>query len=231
MTSGLGAWLEGDAEALGIASLDGLFAYRGFLLVEGKHDVEVLRHFYCDELNAKRIGVIPMWGTRDKLDLTEARYLQLARRPIAMLLDNIGNPTRLQESQEQQDLLEYIKSFRREGIQFQGEGHGLQDIIYALPEAAVQRHVEERTGTSPRDGLLAEISEKMQTEFRYEKSQVKKKKAQEMLGLPSTEHGLSVNNFIDPVLEQCRDGDRPHESLEKAMLRIWGFFDSHDRYS
>ncbi len=231
MTSGLDAWLEGDAEALGIASLDGLFAYRGFLLVEGKHDVEVLRHFYCDELKAKRIGVIPMWGTRDKLDLTEARYLQLARRPIAMLLDNIGSPTRLQESQEQQDLLEYIKSFRREGIQFLGEGHDLQDIIYALPEAAVQRHVEERTGTSPRDGLLAEISEKMQTEFRFKKSEVKKKKAQEMLGLPSTEHGLSVDNFIGPVLEQCGDGDRPHESLEKAMQRIWGFFDSHDRYS
>jgi len=234
MTSGLDAWLDViDAEALGIASLDGLFAYRGFLLVEGKHDMEVLRHFYCDELKAKRIGVIPMWGTRDKLDLTEARYLQLARRPIAMLLDNIpdDSSTGRDMTAEQRDLLEYKKSFEREGIQFLPEGHGIQDIIYALPEAAVQRHVEERTGTSPRDGLLAEISEKMQTEFRYEKSQVKKKTAQEMLGLPSTKHGLSVDNFIGPVLEQCRDGDRPHESLEKAMHRIWGFFDSHDRYS
>jgi len=234
MTSGLDAWLDViDAEALGIASLDGLFAYRGFLLVEGKHDMEVLRHFYCDELKAKRIGVIPMWGTRDKLDLTEARYLQLARRPIAMLLDNIpdDSSTGRDMTAEQRDLLEYKKSFEREGIQFLPEGHGIQDIIYALPEAAVQRHVEERTGTSPRDGLLAEISEKMQTEFRYEKSQVKKKTAQEMLGLPSTKHGLSVDNFIGPVLEQCRDGDRPHESLEKAMQRIWGFFDSHDRYS
>ena len=52
-----------------------------------------------------------------------------------------------------------------------------------------------------------------------------------MLGLGPTRHGLSANNFIGPVLDQCKDGDRPHETLEKAMLRIWGFFDSHDRYS
>ena len=51
------------------------------------------------------------------------------------------------------------------------------------------------------------------------------------LGLGPTRHGLSANNFIGPVLDQCKDGDRPHETLEKAMLRIWGFFDSHDRYS
>ena len=233
MTSGLDAWLEGDAEALGVASLDGLFAYRGFLLVEGKHDEKVLRYFYSDELDIKRIGVIPMWGTRDKLDLTEARYLQLTRRPIAMLLDNIpeGNPTGRKSSQEQADLREYIDSFKREGIQFLGDGHGLQDIIYTLPEVAVQRHCEERTGTSPPDGLLAEIGEKMRTELRYEKSEVKKKTVEKMLGLGPTRHGLSANNFIGPVLDQCKDGDRPHETLEKAMLRIWGFFDSHDRYS
>ena len=233
MTSGLGTWIEGDAEALGVASLDGLFGYRGFLLVEGKHDEIVLRRFYGDELERKRIGVVAMWGTRGKFDLTEARYLQLVRRPVAMLLDNIpeGGSGASDMTAEQRELSEFIESFEREGIQFCGEGHHLQDIIYALPEAAVQRLCEERTGTSLPEWRWGEIGEVIRTEFRFKKSREKKLEAERRLGLRSTRHGLSVRNFIDPVLDHCTADDRPHESLEKAMKRIWGFFEAHDRYA
>jgi len=233
MTRGLGTWLDGDAEALGVASLDGLFSFRGFLLVEGKHDEIVLRQFYGEDLARRRLGVVAMWGTRGKLDLTEARFLQLVRRPVAMLLDNIpeGESSSSETTAEKRDLLEFIESFKREGIRFCGEGHGLQDIIYALPEAGVQRLCEEQIGTPLPDGKWGEIGELIRTEFRYSKSQEKKRKAQELLGLRPTRHGLSANNFIRPVLDNCESDDRPHESLERAMRRILGFFESQDRYA
>ena len=150
-----------------------------------------------------------------------------------MLLDNIpeGGSGASDMTAEQRELSEFIESFEREGIQFCGEGHHLQDIIYALPEAAVQRLCEERTGTSLPEGRWGEIGEVIRTEFRFKKSREKKLEAERRLGLRSTRHGLSVRNFIDPVLDHCTADDRPHESLEKAMKRIWGFFEAHDRYA
>jgi hypothetical protein len=227
--STLGEWLLEFGPQLGVETLDGLFLYRGFLLVEGKHDVTVLDHFYGDELKERRILPVPLWGIKGSFDLTEARILRYARKPAALLVDNIGY-----EGNEADQLARVTRAFQDQNIPFHGDGHDAVDIIFTLPETAVRRYLDDRGISGTFAGGWADMQEHIRalripnksfSEGKYLNGEQKKRKAEELLGLTPTRYGLG-GGFIDEIIRRCEDSDRPAETLETTMRRIFEFFES-----
>jgi hypothetical protein len=227
--STLGEWLLEFGPQLGVETLDGLFLYRGFLLVEGPHDVAVLDHFYGDELKERQILPVPLWGIKGTFDLTEARILRYTKKPAALLVDNIGY-----EGIEATQLAEATRAFEDQNIPFYGDGHNAVDIIFTLPETAVRRYLDDQGISGTFAGGWADIQEHIRalrmpnksfSEGKYLNGKQKKKKAEEFLGLTPTKYGLD-GRFIEEIISRCEDSDRPAETLETTMRQIFEFFDS-----
>lgn len=76
-------------EDLGLDMSDLLQSYRVFLLVEGRHDVAVLRAFAGDALDEARTCLLPMRGIRELRAIAEARLLlDYTSASIAVAVDN-----------------------------------------------------------------------------------------------------------------------------------------------
>ncbi len=227
--STLGEWLLEFGPQLGVETLDGLFLYRGFLLVEGPTDVTVLDHFYGDELKERQILPVPLWGIKGTFDLTEARILRYTKKPAALLVDNIGY-----EGIEARQLAEATQAFEDQNIPFYGDGHDAVDIIFTLPETAVRRYLDDQGISGTFAGGWADIQEHIRglripnksfPAGKYLTGDQKKRKAEELLGITPTKYGLGPR-FIDEVIKRCDDSDRPSETLETTMRQIFEFFDS-----
>ena len=132
--------LSEDAVELGIERGDAFRTLRGFLFVEGLHDVLVINHFFRRDLQRSRILMLPIYGTSNARALGEMEYLSRLNLPIAFLLDNVRanfakRPRREWTSEEQK-----IAALRSElGDRIRIVSHGLPDIIFALPEDAVRK--------------------------------------------------------------------------------------------
>ena len=225
------SWMTEFGQALGTDTIDRLLLYNGFLLVEGPNDVTVIERLYEEPLQRHRIGLIPMWGFLGKnFDLTDARFLQYVGRPMAMLLDNVPeHHGGRKKTHEEEDLKRFRKSFEDLRIPFKGVGHGALDIMFTLPEEAVRRHLTSSGIHETFDGGWKAINNTIRNE-EVRRSPDKKRRAQELLGLDATKYGLSGPNFIDPVLDLCTEADRPTDTLERAMQKVFDFFaDPHNR--
>ncbi len=223
ITDNVGFWLSEHGEALGTETIDAVLLKRGFLLVEGPHDEIVIKHFYANQLARHRIGIIAMWGFINTLDLTESRYLRYAGRPIAMLLDNVpeygGDRHR---TVEERNLERFRGEFKEASIPFEGVGHGALDIMFTLPEEAVRRHLASLGIEDTFKGGWKAIQQEIRP--KATNGPAKKKLAQELLGLEPSDFGLGPGNFIHPVLKACTEDDRPTSTLERAMEKVFGFF-------
>jgi hypothetical protein len=230
-------WVTEHGTALGIETFDQLLLYRGFLLVEGPHDEEVLKRYYGKQLAAQRIGIVTLWGIKGKFNIIEAQYLRYTRKPVALLVDNYRGkfihtpPSDLPRdlpkdiSIEIRALSTYTESCKEARIPFEGWGHAAVDIGLALPENAVRRFLEDKeiTGTF-KDGWAP--IEKAVRELRGD-GKARKREVQKLLGLHVTKYGYSYDNFIEPVLnEHSRPEDRPSKSLERTMKEIFAWFSS-----
>ena len=213
------AGLEDNPEALGIATLDRYLLNRGFLLVEGPHDETVIRHFYGDRLDARRVQVVALWGTKREFSLTQARIFRYLGRPMALIVDNVEN------SYEKRELDRFEQACRIDGVKHFGDGHLAIDVIFTLPEEAVRRYLKSKNISGTFEGGWAEVQKNIprkRPDGRFFNSTEKKRKAAELLGL-DLPYGLGPP-FIDGVIGKCGPDDRPAASLEDAMDRILSFF-------
>lgn len=87
-----GVDLEVLAEVAGVDSSDMLQLARGFLLVEGEHDVQVLRSTVGAELDRVGVHVFPMRGASGASQVVDSSILwRFSSTKIFVLLDSIDN--------------------------------------------------------------------------------------------------------------------------------------------
>lgn len=208
--SGLIESLEAYASDLGINPSDAIRLARAFLIVEGKHDEQIIRRFYGDRLAQHRMPLLSLHGVHETLALVELEYLCRLGVPLVYLCDNLSDEflkrPRLEAgaSSEEQKLFMFFAAKRRDpSVEIHVRSHGLPDIIFALPEDAVRAVVGAGfRGWQPLRNI-------------YAGHDPKSRLASE-LGVPAVN-----GRFIEAVLDAGPPDIRPADALETAMQCVF----------
>lgn len=203
----------------GFSRSDVLQMLGAVLVVEGEHDLEVLKLFFDPELQAQRVWVLPLRGAKNTKRLIDSEFLGRAGVPIYVLLDNL-NPDRVQSADSPEGLTDeerLVWSLRqqatRDDITFLP--YEEPDILCALPLATVGRRyphlrgmVDDLVDDSGYWGnMIVEWREAIAQEGRTSFKQW----AASKLGLgPGTP-------LVNELLSCVEDGDRPSLALRRAM--------------
>ena len=213
MTSSLLEWCEEFGQLVGLSSADAILLASGFIIVEGPHDSEVLRHFYGPELDAARIRLLHLMGTHGESALIDSEYLVSLGKPMGILLDKIKRDRHTIMTKHEDNLTNEERSLKRmwnglerRGVYAEGAGHPFPDIMCALPEDAVRRAYPKAT-----------FSGWSELEGRY-----KKARSENFKSFALREMGLKVNatKFIQRVLKHCGEDAEPAKGLRKAMSQL-----------
>ena len=213
MTSSLLEWCEEFGQLVGLSSADTILLASGFIVVEGPHDSDVLRHFYGPELDAARIRLLHLMGTHGESALIDSEYLVSLGKPMGILLDKIKRDRHTIMTKNENNLTNEERSLKRmwsglerRGVYAEGAGHPFPDIMCALPEDAVRRAYPKAT-----------FSGWSELEGRY-----KKARSENFKSFALREMGLKVNatKFIQRVLKHCGEDAEPAKGLRKAMNQL-----------
>lgn len=191
---------------------------RGFLVVEGNHDLRVISHFYGSELGRARIRIIRLQGYHEALALGDPDFLLGLGLPVALLLDDVR--------------AEEADAFRRG--RWRGNGHSgtekklrtlalllerkdlvspvplpLPDIVAALPDGATAEVLRRRGIDFPGWASLVAA-------FRSSRGRDFKEFVQSRLGLGN----LAIGTLIEQVLQECEPTDRPAPALHRAIQQV-----------
>lgn len=127
--------LKRRADRAGVSPAQLIQLTRGILLVEGKHDEQVIEHFYGEDLRRARIEILPIRGTSKTKLLAEAELLRRFRVPLYILFDKTLS-TGSDENRAIQTLLDHWPAAEPPPIRVR---FGPPDIFFALPEDTVRR--------------------------------------------------------------------------------------------
>ena len=203
----LGA-LESHAGDLGLSRGQILLRSKGVLVVEGAHDVAVLRRYYDRRLRERRMLLLPLHGLHEALSLLELEFLARLDVPLVLLCDNAreellrkGRLPDIPTAEEQKVFLLLLSL--RGAARLHVVSHGLPDIVCALPEAAVADAVRAAGGAEfPGWARLAGAA-------RRRKASIKDTFAERL--------GVTVDaSFVERVLRSVDPASPPPE-LEAAM--------------
>lgn len=199
MTTSLQEWLKDFGSEFGVSGASRLLTASGFLVVEGPHDRLVIEHFYGAELAEARVELILLYGTHNNEALTKFEFLETTQRPIALLVDNI----RSRNTQEAQAIKDVLRHLEKRSVPTWADGHPFPDIMAVLPEAAVCRAFPD-----------AKFESWARLIDRYRKAPKQNFKDFVMSELDVPVH---PGRFIRMVLDNCREDERPHRTLEQRM--------------
>jgi energy-coupling factor transporter ATP-binding protein EcfA2 len=203
----LGA-LESHAGDVGLSRGQILLRSKGVLVVEGLHDVAVVRRYYERRLRERRMLLLPLHGLHEALSLLELEFLARLDVPLVLLCDNAreellrkGRLPDIPTAEEQKVFLLLLSL--RGASRLHVVSHGLADIVCALPEAAVAAAVRAAGGRQfPGWGRLAEAA-------RQRRVSLKDQFAERL--------GVTVDAaFLDGVLRSV-DPAGPAPELDRAM--------------
>jgi hypothetical protein len=127
--------LKAWADRSGVSAAQLIQLTRAILLVEGKHDEQVIEHFYGDELRRARIEILPIRGTSKTKLLVEAELLRRLRIPLYILFDK----TLSEDSSESRAIRELVNYWPDTDPAPTRIAFAPPDIFFALPEDAVRR--------------------------------------------------------------------------------------------
>ena len=216
-------------DQLGISGVNAMEIYRGFIIVEGPHDEEVIERFFGPQLREHKIGLLRAWGTNNiggsqrsgdrSFALYELDLLTLMGLPLAILVDRATlGPT------EKAAVDAFVRSCKKRRLRYwpdrgQPGGHPYPDIIAALPNEAV-RSAFPRSSFDGWDPIVDEFEQLRRSHTTT--GNFKDFALQRM--------GLSIEpnypNFLKPVLDECGEASRPREGLELVMNEIISFLNS-----
>lgn len=211
-----------QGKRLGTSGIDVIALYRGFIIVEGPHDEEIIQHFCGPELKRRRIGLLRAWGTehvKGKGDRSFALYeddlLTYIGKPTAILVDR----AQLGPS-ERAAVNAFVRSCEKRRLPYwpdrgQDGGHPYPDIIAALPGDAVRRAFPGSTfdGWDPIVDEFEQMRRQGTTTGNFKDFATRK------MGLKIPSKAF-YPEFIKKVLEECDDGKRPREGLELVINEI-----------
>lgn len=119
-------------------------AVRGFVVVEGKHDRQVLEFFFGETLRRSRVWLLALHGVRNAKSLLEAELLPTLGIRTGILFDNIGERAWRAKREEpwmgpEERTLHELWRTDPEGTRYATVPFDLPDILAALPRSAIQR--------------------------------------------------------------------------------------------
>jgi hypothetical protein len=208
------------AEEAGVQSSAQLLQLlRGFILVEGAHDADVLNHFFHERLERARVRVLPTRGAKKVRSLLEAELLAGLDIPIVILFDDIQVELLEAESPPSQRdiaafelwhlLQHWPDGWRRPGI----VSFPLPDVFAALPDECVRRVVVQHGGDFA-------AWDQVVSEYRSGGHDAFKKFFIETSGLPA---GTDPSELLTEILETCRE--RPRVEIDGAVTRALDLLD------
>ena len=199
-------FLTEQASEAGMEPGDVLQLTRAIAIVEGKHDVEVIQHFYAAELAAARVLLLRLEGTGNSNALVEAEFLASGQLPMRVLFDNVSS-TSMSHTDEERVAGRLLARARELDVDLVVVPFELPDIIAALPESAVRRAFSEARfdGWAP---LVERWRQLRRHQF--------KRWALAEMGLGQ----VHATQFIRRVLEMTEVGERPSPSLERAVKEL-----------
>lgn len=121
--------LRSHAAELGISPADALRTARGVLILEGRHDEQVIRHYFGRELAAQRTIILRLYGINEALALVELDYLSMLDIPMVMLWDAGPKEDKI------------LATLQRHGSAIRQVTHGAVDIACMLPDESVRAAV------------------------------------------------------------------------------------------
>jgi len=211
-------WLQHFGISLGTKE-DAIFrAARGFLIVEGPQDKLVIEHFFAKELDAARVKMIAMMGTKQKDAVLTSEFLLTLGKPFVLFFDRIHQASDRITTPEMKIATWIKKEAGKKGVRCEKGGHHFPDIMATLPEEAVMRAFPDSKFTSWTD-LINRYKE--QTERENFKDFV----AREM-EWPShrfDDKPISATEFIETVLAACEEKETPHGALRVGISEAMAF--------
>jgi predicted ATPase len=134
--------LDRLAQEVGLGREAWLFSSSAVLLVEGEHDLAVVRRFFGAMLDRLRIRVLPLRGAKNTKRLVDSEFLGAAGLPLFVLLDNVradavGAVDHGGLTDEEKMMWSVRRQAQRDDIRFLP--HSEPDILAALPIVTVGR--------------------------------------------------------------------------------------------
>lgn len=216
----LGAIAESAAE-MGLSPVHAVQLTRAWLVVEGDHDVRVLRHFYGRELNRARVAILPLRGVKEALALLQLGHLSTIGKPLYVIFDSVraewvtgGTPPTGLPSREEKEVDQLRRLWTDENVDLRVEPFSAPDIICALPPDAVERALADafrgRAGTFPGWRPIVESYEAAGSKGRFKD-----------FALKQMQLSATADEFIKEVLERSDRtpllGSELHRSIEHIL--------------
>lgn len=210
-------YLEQAAVDNGLNIGDVLQLVRVLAVVEGKHDVEVIEHFYAEELRRSRALLLRLEGTGNSLALVDSDYLTRQQLPLRVMFDNVGaSPLkrgRQLDSSEERAARRLGELADERGLDVTFIPFEPPDIICALPEPAVRRAYPQAafTGWDPIVNKWRSLGASTHRPAGGFKQWVLTE-----IGLPK----VRPTTFLRDVLLACETHERPSPHLERAVREL-----------
>lgn len=207
--------VDQEAESIGLDRSAWLQVAGALLVVEGSHDVAVLRRLYGNVLSDRRIRTIPVRGHKNLTDGTViVEFFASLGRPVRVMLDDVraravetGDTVALPTSEERvvDQLIRHRKRFPNLTV----VPYADPDIICAMPMAAVRRAYPGYESVSWAEIIESWRSQANPTGF--------KAYALKRLHIRDT-----ADDFVEKVLLATRPGERPSSQLQQAIDALIG---------
>jgi hypothetical protein len=216
----LGAIADSAAE-MGLSPVHALQLTRAWIVVEGEHDKQVLRHFYGRELHRARITVLPLRGVNEALSLLQLGHLSTIGRPLHVIFDNVRTEWVVGEtapaglpSREEKVIDQLRHLWNDPNVDLRLEPFSSPDILCVLPEDAVRRALSEafrgKAGSFPGWGSIVADYEAAGSKGQFKDFAFKKMQL-----------GATADEFIAEVLARSEKspllGSDLHRSIEHVL--------------
>jgi len=206
---------------LGLSSSSWLYAVRGVLLVEGQHDLEVIRQFFGRELAERQVLTLALRGSDNAVTVVESNLFVSLGVPVRILLDNVtdevvkdlrgGRKPGIVLDTSEKKLAEHIFRRMSAGGDFDVIPLDEPDVVCCLPEAAVKRAFPSANFSEWK--LLTDVWHNMSVRQSFKRAVA-----------PLMQVSLDFA-FVEAVLAACSDDDAPSDSL---VLSIEAALASYD---
>lgn len=222
--------LKDDSKRLGVERADWLQVVRGIVVVEGEHDLKVLRKLFGEELADERLALHAIRGTKNALALVDSDFLAGCGKPLWVMFDNV-RAARLRRgpseggSRMEEDVARHLLRLRDDGHPLEVVAYEDPDIICGLPEAAVARAFPKAafTAWSPVIESFRIARDKAHTAPHMadgDRRGPSANRAENFKAFALKKIGILdciPGRFVDEVLAAVGPGDRPGRNLRRAV--------------
>lgn len=212
MTSDVLDAVDDLAGALGFDRHSWLHAVRGVLVVEGEHDLRIIRHFCGREFAEARVLPLPLRGSGNVMAMIESEFLGRAHVPMRVVFDHTSAdafrrnemPDRARTPEERK-LVQFLHE-RRAGMDVEPIPYEEPDILCALPSSAVRRAYPDARFDGWQDLIEAWTTMDPHGRPGFKPYVLRRMRV-----------GDKADDFVDRVLLHVRDEDRPSGALRRTI--------------